>query len=393
MEGRTKTYDLRGKKFCVVMAGNPYTESGEVFKVPDMLANRADIYNLGDVLGGMEEAFKLSYIENSLTSSQVLAPMATRDLADLYLLVDKALGKEVSTNALSHAYSGAEINEIVATLQRLMQVREVVYRVNQQYIASAAQADKYRVEPPFRLQGSYRNMNKLSEKISPVMNAAELQQLVTDHYLGESQLLTSGSEENLLKLGELREVLDATQLARWEQIKRDFMRDKAMGGDDADTGARVVAQLADIASGLQGLRADEPAPVAAVAPQVEAPWEQIVALLQSVAERPAAVVAAPPAAVAPVAPVQDLTPLLQVLATAQQRQGEVGDVLAGLATQLQEWLSKDGGAGSKPAPRVRRARTPEEKALDEALMRHFYGGNVVVPGQQGSRGNATPDDA
>ena len=26
--GRTRTYDLRGKKFCVVMAGNPYTESG-----------------------------------------------------------------------------------------------------------------------------------------------------------------------------------------------------------------------------------------------------------------------------------------------------------------------------------------------------------------------------
>lgn len=43
--GRTRTYDMRGKKFCVVMAGNPYTESGEVFKIPDMLANRADIYN------------------------------------------------------------------------------------------------------------------------------------------------------------------------------------------------------------------------------------------------------------------------------------------------------------------------------------------------------------
>ena len=52
---RPARYDLRGKKFRVVMAGNPYTESGEVFKIPDMLANRADIYNLGDVLGGMED--------------------------------------------------------------------------------------------------------------------------------------------------------------------------------------------------------------------------------------------------------------------------------------------------------------------------------------------------
>ncbi len=388
-KGRTKTYDLRGKKFCVVMAGNPYTESGEVFKVPDMLANRADIYNLGDVLGGMEEAFTLSYIENSLTSSQVLAPMATREMADLYLLVDKAAGKEVSTNALSHAYSGAEINEIVATLQRLMQVREVVYRVNQQYIASAAQADKYRIEPPFRLQGSYRNMNKLAEKVSPVMNAAELQQLVSDHYLGESQLLTSGSEENLLKLAELRGVLDAAQQARWEQIKRDFMRDKAMGGDAADTGARVVAQLADIASGLQGLRVEGPQAVAPVAVAEAPPWARIVELLQALAARPPAVVEAP---VVTPAPGQDLTPLLQALAAAQARQGQVGDVLAGLATQLQDWLAKDGGAKAA-TPRVRRARTPEEKALDEALMRHFYGGSVVVPGQPGSKGKERPDDA
>jgi len=32
-KGKTKTYDMRGRKFCVVMAGNPYTESGETFKI------------------------------------------------------------------------------------------------------------------------------------------------------------------------------------------------------------------------------------------------------------------------------------------------------------------------------------------------------------------------
>jgi hypothetical protein len=93
----------------------------------------------------------------------------------------------------------------------MLRVRDVVYRVNQQYIASAAQDDRYRTEPPFRLQGSYRNMNKLAEKISPVMNEDELQQLISDHYLGEAQLLTTGAEENLLKLAELRGVLDDTQ--------------------------------------------------------------------------------------------------------------------------------------------------------------------------------------
>jgi hypothetical protein len=371
-KGRTRTYDLRGKKFCVVMAGNPYTESGEVFKVPDMLANRADIYNLGDVLGGMEDSFKLSYIENSLTSSPVLAPMATRELADLYLLVDKALGKDVSTNALSHAYSGAEINEIVATLERLMQVREVVYRVNQQYIASAAQADKYRTEPPFRLQGSYRNMNKLAEKVSPVMNAAELQQLLSDHYLGESQLLTAGAEENLLKLGELREVLNDVEQARWAQIKRDFLRNKAMGGDDADTGARVVAQLADIAAGLQAMRGEEDAVVAAPAESV--PWQEILELLQALADRPAMtqIVAAPAVPdTAPAVADERLSSLLQLVQDSQGRQDQVGEALMAVAEVLKHRLGAEPVA--TPKLRARRARTAEERALDDALIRHFYG--------------------
>ena len=252
-KGKTKTYDMRGKKFCVVMSGNPYTESGELFKIPDMLANRADIYNLGDTLGGMEEAFALSYIENGLTSNSVLAPLATRDMADVYRFVAKAEGKPFSSNELSHSYSGAEINEIVTTLQRLMQVRDVVLKVNQQYIASAAQADQYRSEPSFKLQGSYRNMNKMAEKISAVMNDAELLQLIADHYQGESQLLTTGAEENLLKLAELRGNMTTEQTERWAQIKRDFMRNKAMGGNDTDVGGRVVAQLNDLVEGIRGV--------------------------------------------------------------------------------------------------------------------------------------------
>lgn len=252
-KGRTRTYDMRGRKFCVVMAGNPYTESGEVFKIPDMLANRADIYNLGDTLGGMQEVFALSYIENSLTSSPVLAPLATRDMQDVYRFVAKAEGKPFSSNELSHSYSTAEINEIVATLERMMQVRDVVFRVNQQYIASAAQDDRYRTEPAFRLQGSYRNMNKLAEKISPVMNEQELLQLIADHYQGEAQLLTTGAEENLLKLAELRGNLTSEQAERWTRIKADFMRNKAMGGSDEDVGNRVVAQLVSIAEQLRAL--------------------------------------------------------------------------------------------------------------------------------------------
>ena len=54
------------------MAGNPYPESGSKFQIPDMLANRADTYNLDDIVGGSLEAFKNSYIENSMTLNVVL---------------------------------------------------------------------------------------------------------------------------------------------------------------------------------------------------------------------------------------------------------------------------------------------------------------------------------
>jgi MoxR-like ATPase len=250
-----KTHDLRGKRFCVVMAGNPYTESGEVFKIPDMLANRADIYNLGDVLSGREEAFSLSYIENALTSNPALAPLATRDMQDVYRFIRLARGEAIPDTDFAHPYSSAEKNEIVAVLQRLFSVQQTVMRVNRQYIESAAQADKYRTEPPFKLQGSYRNMNKLAEKVSAVMNDKELTALLHDHYLGEAQTLTSGAEENLLKLGELNGSLNAQEQVRWEQIKADFARIQSMGGEDADAVTRIANQIAHVSGGLGSIEA------------------------------------------------------------------------------------------------------------------------------------------
>ncbi|MBU2862729.1 DNA repair ATPase [Reinekea forsetii] len=247
---QTKTYDMRGKKFCVVMAGNPYTESGEAFKIPDMLANRADIYNLGDILGGMDEQFALSYIENALTSNPALAPLAVREMDDIYNLIKMAQGKNIAATDLSHQYSGAEIQEITGIFKKMFVVQDVVLKINKQYIASAAQDDKYRNEPSFKLQGSYRNMNKMTEKISAVMNDDEMMQMIADHYIGEAQLLTTGAEANLLKLAELRGNMTEAQSQRWAQIKKDFLRNKAIGGDEGDVGGKVVAQLADMADGL-----------------------------------------------------------------------------------------------------------------------------------------------
>lgn len=251
--GRTKSCDLRGKKFCMVMAGNPYTESGEVFRIPDMLVNRADVYNLGEVSAGSEALFALSYIENCMTSSPVLAPLAKRDMADLYHLVRHAQGQVLNSSDLSHDYDRAELAELTGTLRHLMSVRDVLLKVNAAYINSAAQADEYRTEPAFRLQGSYRNMNKLAEKVTAVMNADEIEQLISDHYRSESQLLTSGAEENLLKLAQIRQCLNEQQTTRWEQIKKDFMRNKALGGDASDVGNRIVAQLGDVATGLRSI--------------------------------------------------------------------------------------------------------------------------------------------
>ncbi|MFD2178896.1 DNA repair ATPase [Veronia pacifica] len=242
-QGKTKTYDMRGKKFAIAMAGNPYTESGEAFRIPDMLANRADIYNLGDMLSDQKVAFELSFIENSLTSNSVLAPLATRDLNDLYRFVAMAQGESIALSEMSHAYSSTEANEIVTTLQKLMLAQQTVLKVNQQYIQSAATADQYRIEPPFKLQGSYRNMNKLSEKISAVMTDQELNTLLQDHYQGEAQTLAAGTEENLLKLAEIRGDMTPDQQARWQNIKEGYQRQQLMG-DTEDRGGQVVQQLA-----------------------------------------------------------------------------------------------------------------------------------------------------
>lgn len=247
---QSKTYDMRGKKFCVIMAGNPYTESGEVFRVPDMLANRADVYNLGDVLSGQDDVFAMSYIENSLTSNPVLAPLALRDLKDLYLLIDMAQGKEVATADLSHSYASSEINEITTVLKSLFKVQDVILKVNQEYIRSAAMDDRYREEPPFKLQGSYRNMNKLAEKVVAVMDETELQLLLDDHYAGEAQLLTTGAEANLLKLKELRGTLNELDAQRWQAIKTEFKLRNALAGDDSDGATKIASQISALKNSL-----------------------------------------------------------------------------------------------------------------------------------------------
>jgi hypothetical protein len=244
--GDAQTYDLRGKKVAVVMAGNPYTESGEKFKIPDMLSNRADIYNLGDMLRENEEAFKLSYIENSLTSSPVLSKLSNRSQKDLYGIIEMAKGVEREKINFEGTYSIDELSEYISVIEKLFRVRDVVLKVNMEYIYSASQADEYRNEPPFKLQGSYRNMNKIAENVVSVMNDEELFEKILASYENDSQTLTTGAESNMLKWKELASCLNCEEERRLDEIKKIFVKNKLIKGDDKiGQAVMVLSNLTD----------------------------------------------------------------------------------------------------------------------------------------------------
>ncbi|BDS11349.1 DNA repair ATPase [Aureispira anguillae] len=252
-KGVTKTYDLRGKRVCVVMAGNPYTESGDKFQVPDMLANRSDIYNLGDIIGDTKDIFELSYIENSLTSNSILQKMATKSSKDIYGVVKFAQTGSREGIDFEGNHTNQELNEYVEVIKRMLTVRDAILKVNLEYIRSAAMEDSHRTEPSFKLQGSYRNMNKLAEKITPITNDEELKTLIISHYEGESQTLTSGAESNMLKFKEMIGALTEEESNRWEEIKRAFNKDRMLQGSKDDPMVQVVAQLSQFSDHLKDI--------------------------------------------------------------------------------------------------------------------------------------------
>ena len=58
---------------------------------------------------------------------------------------------------------------MLSVLRKLVAIRDIVMRVN----ASTSRrwpGRRVRTEPPFKLQGSYRNMNRLAEKVVAIMN-------------------------------------------------------------------------------------------------------------------------------------------------------------------------------------------------------------------------------
>lgn len=254
-KGKSKTYDLRGKKVCVVMAGNPYTESGEKFTIPDMLANRADSYNLGDVIGDTEDVFNLSYIENCLMANPVLRKLSAKSRKDVYSFIQLAETGISEGLEFEAAHSAEETNEYVSILKKLFTIRNIILKVNKEYIRSAAQSDEFRTEPAFKLQGSYRDMNKMAEKVMPLLNDAELQLIIDTHYTNEAQTLATGAEANLLKLKELKGRLSSEEAVRWEAIKTTYLKNKKLKGIGADNPiGHVVSHMEAITEGLSGIK-------------------------------------------------------------------------------------------------------------------------------------------
>ncbi len=253
-EGESKTYDLRGKRFCVIMAGNPYTESGEKFQIPDMLANRADIYNLGDVIGSSENLFKLSLLENAIVENPYLQKIASKSFNDFYNLVDFIETNSGNFPDLEGNHIQQDVDDFIAVVKNALLVRNFVLKVNQTYITSAAMQEAYRTEPAFKLQGSYRDMNKMVSLIVPLMNITEINELIMTHYESEAQTLTSENEANLLKIKEIAGLFTDSDRKRWETIKEIFLKNNKLAGIDKNNQVgQIVAQLAQFNEGLEGI--------------------------------------------------------------------------------------------------------------------------------------------
>jgi hypothetical protein len=202
VDGAARSFDLRGKRFVMAMAGNPYTSAGASFRLPDMLANRADVHNLGDLVGtqAMSAAFAQSYVENACGANETLRPLLAEGRHDIEVLLGPAqTGAPVQTDQLRRTWSTTDLGPMVKTLRHLLQVRDTLLKVNAAYIESAQMTDAMRGEPAFLLQGSYRNMARIAQRIVPVMTPAEVSAVIVDHYRSESQTLASSAGWNLAK--------------------------------------------------------------------------------------------------------------------------------------------------------------------------------------------------
>jgi len=147
------------------------------------------------------------------------------------------------------------LSEYVSVLKKMFIIRDALLTVNYTYIASAGQNDEYRTEPAFKLQGSYRDMNKLASKVVAIMNEEELNELILSHYISESQTLTSDAEANLLKFKELTKIISPEEQKRWDEIKAQFYKNNiAKNSDGSERMIEVISQLSQFTENLEGIK-------------------------------------------------------------------------------------------------------------------------------------------
>jgi len=247
VDGEAETFELSGRRFVMVMAGNPYTGSGREFRIPDMLANRADVHNLGDVASSHQDAFAQSYIENASGVNDVLAPVIGRGRKELEALLAAAQGATLRSEALQHHYAPTELSAVTRTLAHIARARDALLKVNAAYIASATVDDALRGEPAFLLQGSYRNMARLAGRLVAAMTADEVDLAVRDHYQAEAQTLAAAAGWNLAKLPVVRGTATAMDVARVDELRAQW-REANVGADPLSV---IAASLRGIESGLR----------------------------------------------------------------------------------------------------------------------------------------------
>jgi hypothetical protein len=197
----------------------------------------------------------MSYLENAIASSSVLSRLSSTSQSDVYAIIQMAERGAGEGIDLEGNYALEEVQDMVTTMHKLMQVRDVVLAVNREYIRSASQAEAFRTEPPFRLQGSYRNMNRIAERVLPIMNDEELRTLIASNYDNDAQTLTTGAEANLLKFKELTNTLNLEESERWESIKKTYQRNMTLRGIGSDDKfAQVVLALNQFNDNLEAIQ-------------------------------------------------------------------------------------------------------------------------------------------
>ena len=207
------TYRSSERRFALVMAADLDAH------LPEHFLHSVQVINLAYHVFEHEAAFTQSLLENALVYHPILAPLANRDLNDVDQLLRLAQGEDISIHECSYPYSEAELQTLLPLLKNLARVQTVVSQVNQHYLHSWIQTDRYRQEPAFTLPGNYSTMVQLVAKLKAEMNEAEVDAIIDAYYLEQAYTLSQGREENILKFIEIRHKLTLIQTERWLEIQ------------------------------------------------------------------------------------------------------------------------------------------------------------------------------